>query len=420
VIAVIGGGITGLCVGWELTQRRADCVVLEEGAEPGGVVRSTELDGRVLDWGPQRTRLTSGIARLIDALDLGDRVVTAPLDLDLYVYRGGRLRVVPFSVAGFLASDIVSWRAKARMLLEPLTAAADPDERVADFFRRKVGSELYDVLIAPLYGGLYASDPADMQVGLSLIHSLRELRVRRSLLAHLLRRGGGFHPPPACSFEGGMQELPLAIARALGERLRLDTSVRSLRRRGTGWCVECEDEVVEAQSVVVCTPAPAAGELLAKVAPERATAVASLRYNQLGIVQLDADTALRGLGFQVAFTERDVRLRGVTFHDRLFGRRNLYTAYLGGARHPEVAEMGEEELARLAEREFAACTGYDAEALAVGRARMPAWDMSWKAIEDLDLPPGLHVAGSWRSRPGLPGRLAEAARVGRALAPAMC
>jgi oxygen-dependent protoporphyrinogen oxidase len=110
----------------------------------------------------------------------------------------------------------------------------------------------------------------------------------------------------------------------------------------------------------------------------------------------------------------------VTFHDSLFGRRNLYTAYLGGARHPEVAEMGEEELARLAEREFAACTGYDAEALAVGRARMPAWDMSWKAIEDLDLPPGLHVAGSWRSRPGLPGRLAEAARVGRALAPAMC
>jgi oxygen-dependent protoporphyrinogen oxidase len=82
--------------------------------------------------------------------------------------------------------------------------------------------------------------------------------------------------------------------------------------------------------------------------------------------------------------------------------------------------MDVEELARLAEREFASCTGYDAETLAVGRARMPAWDMSWQAIEDLELPPGLHVAGNWRSRPGLPGRLAEAAQVARALVPAVC
>jgi oxygen-dependent protoporphyrinogen oxidase len=145
-------------------------------------------------------------------------------------------------------------------------------------------------------------------------------------------------------------------------------------------------------------------------------AVGSLRYNPLAVVHLDAETELRGLGFQVAFTERDLALRGVTFNDSLFGRHNLYTAYLGGARHPEVAEMAENALARRGVDEFRCCTGYDARVLAVAHERMPAWDVTWQALEGLQLPSGLHLAANWWSRPGLPGRLAEADRTARLLA----
>jgi len=415
MIAIVGGGISGLATALELERLGADFIVLEATERVGGVIRSAEVDGRVLDWGPQRTRLTPGIKALIGGLDLEDRLVTAPPDLDLYVFRGDRLYAVPFSVPSFLTSDIVSWQGKARLLLEPFTGPADPEERVAEYFGRKVGPELYEVLVAPLYGGLYGSDPADMRVGLSLIHVLRQLGVRRSLLLPLLRRGGRVSPPPACSFEDGMRELPEAMARALGERLRLGAPVRSLRRDGAGWCVECDDEVVAAEAVVICTPASATSHLLRSAAPVAADAVGRLRYNPLAVVHLDAETELRGMGFQVAFTEPDLALRGVTFNDSLFGRRNLYTAYLGGARHPEVEGMGEEDLGRLATREFLACTGYDASVLSVALEHMPAWDVTWASIEGLEFPPGLHVATNWWSRPGLPGRLSEAASVARAL-----
>ena len=415
MIAVVGGGISGLATALELDRLGADFVVLEASARPGGVIRSEEVDGRVLDWGPQRTRLTPGIESLVDALGLRDRVITAPSDLDLYVYRAGRLRAVPFSVYDFLRSDIVGARAKARLLLEPFTAPADPGERVAEYFRRKVGGELYDVLIAPLYGGLYGSDPADMQVGLSLIHVLEHFGVRRSLVLPLLRRGGRVRPPPACTFIDGMQELPATIAAALGERVRLDTPVRSLRPAGAGWHVECDDEVLDAEGVVLCTPAPVTQRILEATEPDLAAAIGSLRYNPLAVVHLDAETELRGLGFQVAFTEPDLMLRGVTFNDSLFGRRNLYTAYLGGARHPEVASMDEAVLAASAQTEFSRCTGYPAEVLSVALEHMPAWDLTWAAIQNLELPPGVHVASNWWSRPGLPGRLAEAATVAKAL-----
>jgi protoporphyrinogen/coproporphyrinogen III oxidase len=417
MIAVVGGGITGLAVGWELQRRGVEVVVLEEESEVGGVVRSRKVQGRVVDFGPQRTRLTPGIEETIDELGLLDRVVTAPPDLDLFVYRDGRLRTVPFSVRDFITSDIVGPWAKARVLLEPLTRGADARERVADYFIRKLGRSAYEGLVGPLYGGLYGSDPADMQVGLSLAHVLRQLGVGRSLLLPLLRRGGRVRPPPAITFRDGMQELPRALARALGGRVRTGVRVEGLRSRPGGWRLDHAGGVVEAEAVVVCTTAPAAASLLAGVAPGAAAALERLRYNPLGVVHLESSAELRGLGFQVALSETSLALRGVTFNHALFGRTDLYTAYLGGARSPRVVELPDAELGTLARTEFRECMGHDASVLSVRRTKMPAWDMSWAALDHLEVPDGLHLAGGWRSRPGLPGRLAEAEQLVRRLAP---
>ncbi|MGH7656844.1 MAG: FAD-dependent oxidoreductase, partial [Gemmatimonadales bacterium] len=98
MIAIVGGGISGLALAWELESRGCECRVLEAGSRPGGVIRSGEVQGRVLDWGPQRTRLSAHMVRLIDALGLEPEVLTAPTDLPLLIYREGRLRRVPLKL----------------------------------------------------------------------------------------------------------------------------------------------------------------------------------------------------------------------------------------------------------------------------------------------------------------------------------
>jgi oxygen-dependent protoporphyrinogen oxidase len=424
MIAVVGGGITGLALGWELRRRGAPFVVLESSPHPGGVIRSARVEDRVLEWGPQRTRLTSSLRELVEDLGLEGEALIAPSGLGLFVYRKKRLRRVPFSAGDFLRSDVVGPLAKLRLALEPLTAGADPQERVARYFTRKVGREIYETIVAPLYGGLYGSDPADMVVGLSLGHVLREFGIRRSLTLPLLRRGGRIEPPAPLSFRDGMQTLPNALARSLGDAVRLDTPVRALRpTRGAfaseGWTLELEHGSVDAEHVVLTAPAPAVATLLDPVAPGAAGALKSLHYNPLAVVHLDADTDLEGLGFQVAFTEEHLALRGVTYNDSLFGRRNVYTAYLGGARRPEVVDLDDADLARLAVGEFRTCTGYDARPLAVEREAMPAWDASWSALEGWTLPKGLHVAANWMGRPGIPGRLVDARRTAERLAGAV-
>ena len=414
LIVIVGGGISGLALGRELAKRGADFVILEGSDRVGGVIKSRVVDGHPLDWGPQRYRLTRAMSELVDEIGLRDQLITAPPGLDLFVYRGGRLRKVPFSAGGFFSSDIVSPAAKARLAFEPFTAGADPSESVADYFTRKVGREVYETLVGPLYGGLYGSDPADMVVGLSLGHVLQEFGVGRSLVMKLLQAGGKIRTPPACSFKNGTETLPRALAESLGARVRTGAAVRAIQARGAGWSVETSTgtsdtagETIEASAVVLAVPASAAAALLQPLAEDAARRLSSLRYNPLGVVHLHAETKLTGMGFQVSFAE-PLALRGVTFNDSLFGHAHVYTAYLGGGRHPEVVKLADDALGRLAVEEFRTCTGYDSRPVAIERERMPAWDRTWSALEGLKLPPGLHVTSNWESRPGIPERFARA------------
>lgn len=406
--------MSGLALGRELVRRGRECVVLEAEDRPGGIVRSERAAGLLLENGPQRARLTAPFAALADELGLRESLILAPQDLDFFICRDGTLRRVPLSVRGLLASDAVSWRGKLRALLEPLTPGPRDDERVAGFFSRKLGRELYEHVVGPLYGGLYGTDPGDMVVGLSLGGLLRDMGIGRSLvLSRRLRRAP--RAPRICSFADGMESLPGALARVLGERVRLNTPVRAIEPRAGGWSVVLDDETLPAEQVVLAIPAPAAAGLIGQIAPDASARIGSLRYNPLAVVHLRADTDLRGIGFQVSLAESRA-LRGVTFAHCLFGgeggqpdRTGVYTAYVRDPADIRTAgSRNDHALAALAAEEFERCTGYAAEPLAVARPTMPAWDTSWSTLRGLRLPARMHVTANWESRPGLAGRFARA------------
>jgi oxygen-dependent protoporphyrinogen oxidase len=413
-VVVIGGGISGLTLAHELERRGVEHLLLEAADRVGGVIRSGTVGGHLLEYGPQRARLSADFDRLVEELALRDRLIEAPPDLPLYVYRSGRLRRVPLSAAQFLLTDLLPLSAKLRVLAEPLTRAAADDESVGGFLRRKLGRAAYEDLAGPLYGGLYASDPDDMIVALSLRHTLRELGVGRSLLLRALR-GGRTGAPVACSFIDGLEELPRSLHGRHRSRIRLRSAARGLSRAGARWVVRTDAEAIDASHVVIATPGRAAAELLREALPDAAYAIRRLVYNPLALVHLHAETSLHGLGYQVSLAESMVT-RGVTFNQSLFGRAGVYTSYLGGARNRWVSDAPDEKLAKIAVDEFRQATRVDARVIAVSRQWMPAWDRSWQAIQALDLPAGLHVHASWHSRPGLPGRLAGSRKLADTLA----
>ena len=416
MIGIVGGGISGLVLAFELRRLAVDVTVWEAASTPGGVMRSQLHGDLVLEMGPQRARLTGPFRQLVESVGLTEELVTAPTDLPLYVYHRGRLRRAPLSLAQAVTTDLLPWWAKARVLAEPFTSGPRGGEHAGPFLRRKFGGAAYRALLGPLYGGLYASDPDRMPVKYALQKTLAELGVRRSILWRMFRGARRAAEAAPCSFRGGLGSLPLAITRKLEGSVRLNTPVRALRRNGRGWEVTVEGgETAPADAIVLACPSYAAADLLGASYPEEAARLSALRYNRLALVYLKSETKLRGLGYQVAFGE-SLETRGVTWNDSLFGRPGLYTAYLGGMKNPGLPDWDDSRIAEIARTEFEVATGYSAEAVRVSRTRIPAWDESWDALEGIEWPPDLHFCSNYTARPGILGRIVEAKRLAATLA----
>lgn len=433
MIVIIGAGITGLCLAHELAGRGADFIVIEATDRAGGAIRTLRQQSRVLEAGPQRTRLTPALRSLVAELGLDNALLTAAPDLPLYVYRHGQLCRVPFSPGQLLATRLLSWRGKLRLLKEPFVPPAADDGTVADALTHRFGTEAYQAMLGPLFGGLYGSDPADMPARFSLAPLLRDSGMeRRSLVLAALRGRRRRDPAPAASFRFGLETLTSALYQAHADHIRLKAPARSIRRSGAGLAVELDAERIEASDVVITTPSSAAASLLRRLAPDAAGRLERLHVNALALVFLHAELPGRGLGYQVAAGE-GLETRGVTWNSALFGgeacdatghptrapngRAGVYTAFLGGSANPRLADMPDEWITQVAANEFRTVTGCEARPLAIARARMPAWDTSWSALDGLQLPDHVHLAANYESRVGIPGRIARARQLAEALNP---
>lgn len=419
-VAVVGAGITGLSLTHVLADRGVDVVTYEASDEVGGVVRSLTVDGRVLELGPQRLRLTDQLRTMVADLGIADEVVTADDDLPLYVYADGSLREVPRSPSAFVRTDLLSWPQKIRLFAEPLTDPITPEESAERAFVRKFGAGAYRNLIGPLFGGTYGSNPARMPAKYAL-EPIRRLEAREgSLLRPGLRRlvrAGGETPPPA-TFDSGLQRLPEALAEAHADLVELETPVTAVEADDDGYVVRTADGSTAVDRVVLTTPAAATADLVAGLDAESATALRELNYNPLALVHLGSDVDAEGFGYQVERSQ-PMRTLGVTWNASLFDRDGVYTAFMGGMWDPDAVERSEGELGETAVREFRRVMGedVDAEVLHVEKIpdAFPAWDESWAARERIDLPAGVTLATNYVGRMGLPSRVREANRLGREL-----
>lgn len=391
--------------------------VFEASGRVGGVIRSSGTRGQVREYGPQRLRLTPSLSELVAGLGLHDTMLRAPDDAPIYMVRGGRRQAVPRSIRALWTAPLLSPAGRLRVMLEPLTRSVKPGETVAAALSRKFGDEAYRVILGPLFGGLYGSDPSSMRAADSLSGFVARAGFPRSLLLHGLRLTAVGRAPAAISFRNGLGELPDALARSLGGDLRLECPVTSMVRMDAGWVLDAGgSEHGPFDHVMLAVPADAAGHALRFVAPEAADRLADLVYNRLAIVHLRADgSPIPGFGYQVAFGE-PLETRGVTFNDWLFDREGIVTVFLGGAGNPQLPDWPDDRIAAIAESEFREITGRSAEALEVSRPRMPAFDESWKALDGLELPDGVSLCAGYMGRPGVTGRLAQAERMAMKLA----
>lgn len=408
-VGIVGCGITGLTLVHHLVARGVDVVAFEANTSPGGVIHTTRDKGRILEHGPQRLRLTAPVNELVDAIGLQEELRVVEEALPIYVYADGELRRVPFSLRDLLTTDLLSWRGKARLFKEPLTAPGRGDETIEELFTRKFGVEAYENFIGPMVGGMFGSDPAAMPARHALAGLLDFEAREGGLLLPGLKRVLTRDPPPAASFHDGMQCLPETLAETYEAHIHLGTPVTAIRPSADGYRLTTDGPAVTVDDVVVTTRAYPAGKLLADLAPRAPRLLQSLTYNPLAIVHLRADCNVTGLGYQVRPDEGFATL-GVSWNASMFDRDGIYTAFLGGMRNHGVIDRPLDEIGAIAAEEFTTVMGVEPTVVNVTRLDhgFPAYDTTWDALDRLNLPPGVHLATNYTARMGVPSRIREA------------
>jgi oxygen-dependent protoporphyrinogen oxidase len=464
-VAVLGRGISGLAAAHFLARAGHDVVSIDPAVDPGGLIRSERIEGFLCETGPQA--LLDGPAEtraLIAAAGLDARVVrAAPAARRRFIHAGGQLHALPTNPIALARSRLLGWRGKLRLLGEPFIRGvpAHGDESVLAFGARRFGAEAARALLAPAVIGVYAGDAAQLSAASALPRLAAFERehgsVLRGALAQRRRRrkgdgggSGGGGPGHAITFPEGLQELARALDQTLGSRRIVGRATR-LQRTAAGWRVSLAGAAVDvdADAVVIATPARAAAELLDPVAPGaaadlRGVPIAPAVVVCLGFRGVDATGAgprpatpvdlgmdLGAYGFLVAREPwapgADVTLSttilGCQYESSIFPGRApagavLLRAILGGTFDPRIVNEGDDVIATRAIADLRRLAGLNREPdfVRIWRHRegIPQYDIGHAAKvarvdADLARHPGLYLIGHTLRGVGLNDCIAAAA-----------
>lgn len=373
-LVVVGGGISGLAAALHARDaaRRLGLdlavTVLEAAGRPGGRMWSDREEGFVVEHGPNGFLDSKPDAlELADRLNASDLLLRAsPLASKRFICRRGRLRRLPESPPAFLASRLLSFRGKVRVLREPFAPPPpDGDETLAAFARRRLGSEALDFLIDPMVSGVFAGDPERLSLRAAFPRIAELERDYGGLFKALWRlgrerrraRGSGPAGPGGTltSFRGGVRTLVETLAAALGDAMVLGAPVRRVERTASGYRVLAgtPERDIPASAVVLACPAYEAARMCGDLAPSLAGELDAIPYAPVTVVatayaRADVPHPLDGFGFLVPGREGRPIL-GTLWDSSVFGDRApeghvLLRTMVGGARRPDLAGMPDRDL----------------------------------------------------------------------------
>jgi protoporphyrinogen/coproporphyrinogen III oxidase len=365
---VIGGGISGLTCAYHLQQAGIPVRVLDAGVRPGGVISTQEKDGFRFELGPQSFLSTDPLLKLIDALGLESELLRADSRAPRYILVRGQLVPAPLAPPSLLTTPLLGARTKWRLSTEMLRRTKPPstDESIAAFVRRKFGDELLDRLVAPFVSGIYAGDPEKLSLRASF-PKLHEFETKYGSVlrgAMKSRPAKGTPRPGLCSFRGGMETLPRALATRLGDALLGETIVVGARHGKANGNSSFEvdltrnghRETLLASAVILAAPVNAASEILKGVSDKFAAPFARIEYAPLAVVAAgyrrdQVRHAGNGFGFLVPRSE-GLRVLGTVWNSSLFPERapeNMacFTSFAGGATDPGLCAMSDDEIAEI-------------------------------------------------------------------------
>jgi oxygen-dependent protoporphyrinogen oxidase len=400
-IVVIGGGISGLAAAHRVVELNSEkslgieVALVEASHRLGGAIATERIGDFLVEAGPDSFITEKPWAlRLCERIGLASRFVSTQTAYQrIYVVHRGKLEVLPagfFLLAPtrfwpFIRTPLFSWAGKLRMAGELFLPRGEvhDDESLGSFVRRRFGDEALERVAQPLVGGIYASDPDKLSLTATMPRFKEMERQLRSVIwamwSEQKRRprnretGSGARWSLFVTLAGGMQELADTLARRLPEgSIRLNAPVTNVvrDRGGHGWLLSVkEGKGLQADAIILATPAFRAGQLLASAAHDAADELKRISYASTATVNLayrreDFPDDLDSFGFVVPAIERR-KIIACTFSSLKYPGRApdghiLLRAFVGGALQRELFNDNDATMEKNVRNELASLIGVTA------------------------------------------------------------
>ncbi|MCD6186911.1 MAG: protoporphyrinogen oxidase, partial [Desulfuromusa sp.] len=246
---------------------------------------------------------------------------------------------------------------------------SDSDETLAEFGRRRLGSEALDKLISPMVSGIFAGDPETMSLKSCFprIHELEQqygglikamLMLARKKRAEI--KAGKAVASAAgpggvlTSFSGGIQELTDGIAAALAGEVLSGHGVEKIEQKKDGFLLHLEGgEQLEVDMVVTAAPAYAVANMLDGLNDKSSVILRQIPYASMNVIcfgyqreRIDYD--LKGFGYLIPKAEGCDTL-GTLWDSSIFSHRApegkvLLRSMMGGAANSAAIDFSEDEV----------------------------------------------------------------------------
>jgi oxygen-dependent protoporphyrinogen oxidase len=358
---------------------------------------------------------------------------------------------VPADMDELTATGVISPEGVARARAESAWPAEARDVSVTKYIGSRLGVEIVDRLVDPLLGGVYAGRSEDLSFHATLAPLAAATGKHATLteaVTSLLpspapdnsneppagpgpRHAGPAKPAPVfVSLTTGIGAVPEAVAKASGADVRVNATVRELRRTETGWRLTigsaADPEYLDADAVILATPAAPAARLLQEAAGEAAAQLKQIPYASMAIVTLafraEDFPAQQRSGYLVPAVDGRA-VKAATFSTvkwpHLAAQAPVHVVRCSVGRSGDVAvlQRDDADLAALAEAELAGTIGLTAKSVAQRVTRwgggLPQYNVGHldrvAAIRaSVAQQPGLAVAGAAYDGVGIPACIATA------------
>jgi protoporphyrinogen/coproporphyrinogen III oxidase len=455
-VVIVGGGITGLAATYRLQQSAVPLALTLVEREPqvGGKIVTERANGFVIEGGPDcfLSRKPRGIG-LCEELGVADRLHGRnPAHQKTFVKRQNRLYPLPEGLTGMIPtnldaladSPLISSAGQMRLAQEPELPPrpANGDESVADFIIRRLGREVYERLVEPLMGGIYAGDASQLSLA-ATFPQLRQLELKhgsllKGLLAAQPNQTAVSEHPPFVAFPSGMAELVETLLARLDQTTILtNTAVSHLTRQENSYRLTLANgQQLTADFLLLTTPAYVTAGLLYPLDEQLAQAHADIPYASsvtisLAYRQTDLPQVLDGYGYVIPRAENTDVLACTWTSSKWEGRapdgHTLVRVYAGRFGRRDVTQDNDNALLALAQTELRETLAIDAVPL-FGRVYrwqqgMPQYNLGHPdrlaLIEErLARHRGLYLAGAAYRGVGIPDCIQSAEKAAKQIMPA--